>query len=415
MKNLRKQLILICVSFLVNGIMVVLTSSLLTYFRSDLKLSYEQAGYLVSIEAAGNLIAGLLSGLLIRKIGRQKACMTFCLMFAAGFSVLLYARSIYLIYPLIFLCGLGWGLCNNVCHLLVNQEGMKNGSVYVLHTSYAVGAFVAPMILILCNRLQLGWRSTVWTVVVLSLVLFVCFLTTAIDAHAIDIDVQKSDRTPSAVPEVEKNQISSESGRDAADALMHAGKQALPFWKNPRFYMCFGLYFCYGGAETSINSWLITFLKEREIMGEEMAETMLSVLWLVIIFGRLLAILLAKKFSPKQLLVAQSSMMMLVILGLTFNTSTAIAVIIVVLIGAFMAGMTPANAGNAREFMTGDGLSSGIIFAGNGLGAVALPTIVGSLFGKLGLIEGMLAIVVLMALFTGLTVVNAILANRSAV
>lgn len=386
--NLKKQMVLICLSFLVNGIMVMLTSSLLTYFMSDLGLSYEQAGYLVSIEAAGNLVAGLLSGLLIKAVGRKWACAGFCLAFAIGFSVLLYGSGIYLFYPMIFLCGLGWGVCNNVCHLLVNQDGMKNGSVYVLHTSYAVGAFVAPLILILCNRTNLGWRSTVWTVVVLSLVLLVCFLTTAMEDHA------------RAAAPVEA----------AADVSRPTA--TLTFFRDPRFYLCFGLYFCYGGAETSINSWLITFLKDRNIMGEEMAQTMLSALWLVIIFGRLLMILVAKKVSAQTLLIVQAALMMLVILGLAFNTALVPAIILVVLIGVFMAGMTPANAGNAKNYMTGDGLSSGIIFAGNGLGAAALPSVVGLLFGKCGLIAGMMAIVALMAFFTALTVVNAFLYKK---
>lgn len=366
--------------------MVVLTGTLLTYLMQDCGLSLSQAGLLASIQSAGNLVAGLLSGLVIKAIGKKLSSVLYCLMFAVGFSVFLYSSSPYLIYVCIFISGLGWGLCNNVCHLLINEEGMPSGGIYLMHSSYALGAFGGPMVLNLLLLMNFGWQSTVFIVVFMSLLLLISFFT----IKNLDDD-RKKQREP--------------------------GKKApidFSFLKNKRYYICFFLYFCYGGVETCLNSWLITFLSEKGIMSLSTAQIMLSVLWLVIIFGRIIQIFLQKRIPARFLLLGQSGMMFVCITLLTFNKNELFAIILVIIIGLFMAGITPANALNAKTFMRGDGVSSGIIFAGSGLGSTLIPSIVGMLFDHVSLTMGMLSVCALLLLFTIMASANVLMLKVSA-
>ncbi len=378
-KRPKAVLMLLCLGFIINGVMVILTGTLLTYLMSDLGLSMTQAGLLASIQSAGNLIAGLISGIIIGQIGRRRSSMLYCLMFALGFSVLLYTDNVVLIYVCIFISGLGWGLCNNVCHLIVNAEGMPGGGIYFMHTSYAVGAFIGPMLLNLLMLLHFGWQSSVWVVVLASIVLFFLFL-------------------PMEIPEEEPAPTSNKSTKKAA--------LDFSFLKIKRYYVCFLMYFCYGGVETCINSWLITFLSEKGIMSLSTAQIMLSMLWMVIIIGRLLQIFLEKRVPARFLLLAQSFMMFLCVSILAVTGSQVVAIILIFVIGLFMAGITPANALNAKEFMHGEGVSSGIIFAGSGLGSTLIPYLVGSLFENVSLTAGMLSVSALLLVFTCMALVN---------
>ena len=64
---------------------------------------------------------------------------------------------------------------------------------------------------------------------------------------------------------------------------------------------------------------MVTYFKDTEIMSAGYAQTMASVLWLLILFGRLTAAWLCTKVDPQRLLVLMSSGMVgffvLVLLG----------------------------------------------------------------------------------------------------
>lgn len=379
---MKKLLSLLCLGFMINGFMVIMTGTLLTYLMSDCGLTFSQAGLLASIQSAGNLAAGVLSGLVIKRLGRKYSSMLYCAMFAAGFSVLLYSDSVALIYVCIFISGLGWGLCNNVCHLLVNAENMPSGGIYFMHTSYALGAFIGPMALNLLLMLKFGWRSSVWVVIISSVILLLLFI-------------------PMQITEEEETEPSKRKG--SID---------FSFLKNKRYYVCFFLYFCYGGVETCINSWLITFLSERGIMSLSTAQIMLSMLWMVIIVGRLLQIFLEKRIAARYLLLGQSAMMFACVTLLALTKSEPFAIALIFIIGLFMAGITPANALNAKEFMHGEGVSSGIIFAGSGLGSTLIPYLVGALFDHISLTAGMLSVSALLLIFTAMAFTNTIMIKK---
>lgn len=351
----------ICLAFLINGVMALMTGTLLSYFV-DSGLSYTQAGLITAIQSAGNLIMGLLSGFFIHKLGRKYASVFYCLCFAAGFSCILFGNSILVLYPLIFISGLGWGLCNNVCHLLASDQPQHT---VLLHTSYAVGAATAPLLVRLTLFLELNWRTCAWIVIFPSLLLGILFLFQDFGSET------ASDTT-------ENTQTTKKNDKKAMD---------FSFFKAKRFYICFFLYFFYNGVEACINSWLITYLSE--LLSLQTAQTMLSLLWVFIIFFRLISIALLRVFQRQILLIGQLVLFALCITLLTFTGSAPLAIVLTACVGIFMGGITPVIAINCQEFIQGEGFASGILFSGGGLGATLLPAIVGSLTDAFTIQEGM--------------------------
>lgn len=68
-------------AFLVNGMLAVMTGTIITYLVRDYGISQAAAGRMVAAQSVGNLIMVLLSGFIIQLIGRKNlSCFsdTFC-------------------------------------------------------------------------------------------------------------------------------------------------------------------------------------------------------------------------------------------------------------------------------------------------------------------------------------------------
>ena len=83
-----------CYAYFVNGMLVLMTGAILTYLRQDYHLSYGQGGLLVSVQAIGNLLSGLLSGVIIHRLGRKRTMFFVATMFTLGF----FYAIIYLLF-----------------------------------------------------------------------------------------------------------------------------------------------------------------------------------------------------------------------------------------------------------------------------------------------------------------------------
>lgn len=66
-----------CMAFLVNGMLAVMTGTIITYLVRDYGISQAAAGRMVAAQSVGNLIMVLLSGFIIQLIGRKKVSLAF--------------------------------------------------------------------------------------------------------------------------------------------------------------------------------------------------------------------------------------------------------------------------------------------------------------------------------------------------
>lgn len=371
-------------AYFVNGFLVLMTGAILTYLMEDYQLSYNLGGVLVSIQAAGYLLSGLFSGAIIYLIGRRKALLLVAVMFTIGFGGIVLTSSPTVLFILMFLSGIGWGLNNNLLNIIVSETTNGNSSyTNILHMAYAVGAFVSPLIVSAFVRANISWKVPVGIVAVASILLFFVFL-------KIPLGNAPTEKTAKA-------------------------KLSFDFLKDPKYFVYIMILFCYVGSETGLNSWLITYLVELEIMDISNAQMMLSLLWVVIIFGRIF-IAYISRYIRKDLLLLYQCIGMFVFLGLfLINKDPVIAIISIVLIGISMAGIYPTTVSNAHYIITGAGLSSGIMFSGGGLGATVVPYVAGAIAENNGILSGMISTLVIVMVMVILALLNIILIKKEAV
>lgn len=367
-------------SFIVNGILGVMTGAILIYLIDDYGLSYSEAGFLVTVQSLGNLFAGLLSGFIIYQIGRRNSMLLFSVAFAIGFGGIVFTDSVFILYLLFTISGIGWGICNNIIHILVTEasEGSPTG-ITVLHTSFAVGAFISPLLVSGVFSIGLTWKTAVLIVAVLCIVLFLKFL-----------------HIPVSTPQKEKKQDLQEGKRENLFA----------FLKEPRYYICILLYLTYIGVEASLNTWLITFLEKVGIMTLKKAQFMVSLFWFIVIFSRLFNTVLSKYIKRDKLLSMQIIFLFIILTCLIFNRNEWLAIVLIPLLGLTIAGISPSNAANAREYISGAGFASGIIFAGGSLGSALIPFLVGYTAEYAGIFRGMFILLVLLGIFFMLSLAN---------
>lgn len=380
MNNKKKILLWSYFSFVVNGILGIMTGAILTYLIEDYGLNYSEAGFLVTVQSLGNLFAVLLSGLIIYQIGRRNSMLLFSAVFAVGFGGIVFTDSIFVLYLLFTITGIGWGICNNIIHILVTEasEGNSTG-ITVLHTSFAIGAFISPLLVSGVFSIGLTWKAAVLIVAVLSIVLFLRFLHIPIPA-------------------------SQEEGK--GDSKGEKKGSLFSFFKEPRYYICVLLYLTYIGVEASLNTWLIIFLEKVGIMTLKKAQFMISVFWFIVIFSRLFNTILSKYIKRDKLLSMQICSLFIVLAFLVFNRNEWLAIVLIPLLGLTMAGISPSNAANAREYISGAGFASGIIFAGGSLGSALVPFLVGYIAERAGIFRGMFIPLIFLGIFFQLSLVN---------
>lgn len=385
-KNMKQKVdklffISCCYSFFINGLLVLMTGSILTYLMTDYNLTYNQVGLLVSAQAIGNLTAVLLSGVIVNLLGRKKALMAIGVLFAIGFGGIICTSSSILLGILLFLSGAGWGLNANLVNVLVSEatDG-HTGYTNILHMSFAIGAFISPLLVSTLTSFDISWKVAV-----------ILFAITAISLIFVFMKV------PIKEPEGEQKE---------------KVKPSFDFLKDPKYFLYMAIFFCYVGSETALNSWLITYLVQEGVMAIEKAPLMLSALWVTIIFGRMAAAY-TSKFIRKDILLAGANLSMFISVGLFLvNKDPRLTIVLIIAIGLSMAGIYPTTVANASYLLTGAGLASGILFAGGGLGASVVPYIVGAIAENKGILEGLISTLGVILIMAILAVVNVILIKK---
>lgn len=380
MKRLR---ITSCLAFLVNGMLAVMTGTIITYLVNDYGISQAAAGRMVAAQSMGNLVMVLLSGFVIQMLGRKRTLMLFPFLFAVGFGGVAFIDNEWILYILFVLTGLGWGLCNNILNIIM-MEDENGGGISVLYTCYAVGSFLGPFFVVAVTGFGWSWKAAVCIVAVAALALIPGFAGAAAGSPP--------------VKNTEREKLT------AADFV---------FLRNPRYYVCLLLYFGYIGVEVAINSWIITYLTGTGLLSEKSAQTMFSVYWLIIIFVRLFVGAFMKKFRRENVLIIQWIGLAAGLSALLFAKGNASAIVIMVIMAFFMAAISPVNAENADEFIKGKGISGGIMFAVGCAGSTLLPMIVGSLADSAGITAGMKVVAAVMYAMIGVCIVNIFMKRRA--
>lgn len=330
----------------------------------DFNMGYDKGGMLLSFQSFGNLLASFLGGMVSVYLGRKNAIVILSLMTSLGFAGMIITKSpLFLILPF-FLTGIGRGSVSNMSNTIVNDVSDGDpGDLNILHTFFAVGAFMAPFFASWSLNNDLSWRFVLMVVTVLAVTMTIIFSASKIDNTKL---VKKKKNVGQNV--------------------------SFEFLKSVDFYLSSGILFCYVGVEYAVNGWIVTYLKDAGIMSTSLAQKILSILWIIIIFGRLFIAYISRNVDKKTILLGSSIGTMIFFLLFLVSSSTWAIVGSILGLGFCLSGIYPTAISNAGNVLKGSSLAMGTLLGVAGLGGIIMPYITGVVAESNGIKGGMVTI-----------------------
>lgn len=375
-------------AFFFNGLFTLMMGSLMPDMKAAYHLTDTQSGLMLSSHSAGNLAAGFLSGLAPLYLGRRKSIMCLCSLVVIGFTMtLLYGNPVWLVVAFL-LTGIGRGSVSNFNNGTVTRATNGNPAASImLHCFFAVGALSAPLIFLLSSRLA-GWRMALGVIIALGALVVLNFSR----LHLSDDRPDRKDKTQSS----------------------------MVFVKNRSFLIFAGMMFFYLCAEYSVNGWLVTYLQNKPALLSSFAasgqnaetalvtysQTMATLLWGIILVGRLVSMALSKRMPQQKLLLAESLGVVLFFVLLLLGNSVALVTVAVAGLGLCMAGICPMIYSNASFITNVYPMGTSTLLALGSIGGILMPTIVGLVADRYGFGGGMASILIGVAALALLSALN---------
>ena len=393
----RKRILLTCFfALFCNGSLTLVMGSVMPDLKRAWNLTDTFSGMLLSAHSAGNLIAGFISGLVPLYLGEKRSIMTLSILAYIGLTVTMLTGNPVCLLLAFLLIGMGRGSVMNFDSRTVNR--VTDGSPVAsntLHSCFAVGAILSPQLFLLLQR-NVSWRAGLAPVILLGVISFFNF---------------------SRMPFDEEPQARSDKK-----------SRTTVFLKNPSFLILMAMMFCYLCSEYAINGWLVTYIQNKpELLGaftengavvteklNSYSQLMATLLWAVILVGRLLCARLSQRIDQRTLMLVSSVFVALFFALMLVSSSVPAVSVAVAGLGLTMAGICPMIYSDAAAFTNAYPLATSFLLAFGSTGAILMPTIVGSLADRFGFTGGMSAILVTMVLLVVFSAINRFMKRRPA-
>ncbi|MFT9496075.1 MFS transporter [Anaerosolibacter sp.] len=349
--------------FAVNGLYAMILGSLLPLISMEYGLSNTVSGGLISAHQVGNLISGFIAGVLPLYLGRKKSIIFLCSFVVMGFLIMILTGNPVLLILGFLFTGLSRGSISNFNNTMVNEVSNSSpAALNVLHSIFAVGALTSPFLVIVSTNIsgELGWKIAASVIIVLAIISMLLFSRMKIDNTG---------------KKIEKKNKSYE------------------FLKNRSFGISAGIMFFYLCAEATINGWMVKYFIDSNIMTIEYAQMLASLLWLVILAGRLTCAFWGDKVSKKVLLLTTSCGTAAFYLLLLSTHNLKVITLAIMGLGFSMAGIYPTTISTVGDIIKAYPMAMGVLLMLGGIGAIIMPIITGALSDAFGILAGMGAIV----------------------
>ena len=364
-KDTRKKKQLLCSYsvFIMNGMLALSIGSLLPFIRDERGLDYAFCGMIVSLHSVGNLVSSFTAGMLPLAIGKRKSILLFNSFFAISYFLIIMGGSKWLLALAFFLTGLARGATSNFCNTSINglapgSAGLING----LHAMFSVGAFSFPILLTFLTGVDAqNWILAAYFMLAMGILSWILYF-----IHPIDQD------------RVERKQ---------------GGEKNLGFFKEPLFYLCVFTLFFYLCAEQGVIGWMITYFKDTNLLPESMSQITASVLWVMILAGRLLTAWLSVRYRKENLLVSMGIGLVAFFFLLLFSRSTPLIILGIMGFGFSMAGIYPTTVSFSGQIIEKYPLAWSYILTMASMGSILMPSIIGKIAKVAGIYYGMSSIV----------------------
>jgi fucose permease len=349
-------------TFALNGVLALTVGSLLPYVRDACGLDYLFAGLLVSLHSIGNLIASFVSGLLPLAVGRRKSILLFSACYSVSFTILLLTQSHVLLALAFFLTGFSRGAVSNFNNSVINEIAPGRASALnALHACFALGAFSAPLLVMFCAQTIGIWQMMCFIMMAFGLCEFILYATMPI------------------------SQSKFKKGKTAAADL--------GFLKCRQFWLTTGTLFFYLCTEQGVIGWMVTYFKDSGIMSDAYAQTMASVLWILILAGRLSAAYLARRSDKSKLMLAMGIGMTVFFAIVMLSRSLPVITFGIAGFGFSMAGIYPTAVSQCGGIIKTYPLAWSFILTTASFGSILMPSVIGAVAESFGILLGMSTVV----------------------
>lgn len=339
-------------AFFLSGICAISSSVIVSQLQESRGLDYSMSGTLLSVMSIGYLAAGFLRGLLPEKIGTRPTVLLLTAGYALGYGLMLPHAGTTLLAVSWLLVGLAKGCAINTCTLLVgNNSTDRTRSMNMLHTFYACGALLCPVLAGLAGR-------------------------SAPDAPLVQLAVLGGAMwLVFAAAPLEPRQRESAHTTDWS------------FLRSGYFWLLTALLFCQNAAETGVTGWLVTYFKDSGMLSAAVSPYTVTLLWGATMAARfVLAFILPPKNTQRAIL-AMAAGCTVFYIGLVLTHSQAPALLLLLGFALSIAGLNPTIVSCAGKMTSA--ASMGIMLPAAGLGAILMPRVIGLVAQSAGLQIGM--------------------------
>lgn len=354
--------------FAVNGLYSMILGSILPLISGEYGLNDTVSGILISSHQVGNLIAGFIAGILPLYLGRKNSIMFLSSFVVIGFSIMIFTGNPILLITGFLFTGLSRGSISNFNNTTVNNVTNSNpAALNFLHSIFAIGALTSPFLVIISTKIagDIGWKIAAGVIIVLCLISILLF-----------------------------SRMKLEEPKVKTEKKIEKSRMSYGFFKDRGFWISSGILFFYLCAEATINGWIVKYFVDSNIMTIEYAQMLASLLWVVILAGRLTCAFLGDRISKKVLLLITSSGTAAFYLLLLSTSNLRIITIAIMGLGFSMAGIYPTTVSTVGNIIKSYPMAMGVLLVLGGVGAILMPIITGALADAFGIFAGMGAIVV---------------------
>lgn len=363
-KNQNRQFLCSYGVFIINGMLALSIGSLLPYIRDSRGLAYAFCGMIVSLHSVGNLISSFACGALAEVWGRKKSILFFNFFIALSYLVIILSENNFMLALAFFLTGMARGATSNFCNTSINELAPGKASLLNgLHAMFAIGAFLFPLLLIAMTQTNSkNWIYACYFMFIMGILSWIMYF---------------------LIPDSKKETSGKQTKR----------KADFGFFKEPLFYLCTLTLFFYLCAEQGVIGWMITYFKDTGLLPESLSQVTASLLWVMILAGRLLTAWLSTRIHKEWLLLVMGFGLVGFLILLLFSSTTPLILLGIMGFGFSMAGLYPTTVSFSGSLIQKYSLAWSFILTLASFGSILMPSIIGKIAENAGIYYGMQSII----------------------
>ena len=343
-------------TFFFSGICAISAGVVVSLLQERYGFAYGMTGTLLSLMSVGNLLAGLLMGMLPSALGMKRSVLLLTIGYAVGYAVMGLTGAVALLAVAFFVVGIAKGSVINTCTILVSDHSAdRTRGMNLMHSCYACGALLCPFLIAAAGRVSTGLALLV--LAALGVIVWLIYLTTPMDGQG---------------------STKSKTGKEKIDwSFLHS----LQFW------LLTGLLFCQNAAEQSVTGWMVTYFKGSGIITGALAAYTVTVMWGATLVARLLIAFVFPFKQPRKAMVVMGVGCTIFYFCLMQAHTQGAAILLLFAFAFAMAGMNPTAVASAGRMTSVT--SMGIMLPAASSGAILMPWIIGRVAERAGLAVGM--------------------------